>query len=73
MPAVRSLLARVARLEQARAPAESPFERAYGSLEAFAAGVQTDVVAGVLDPRDGPDLLAAVQGWHQDAVWEVWH
>ena len=70
MPAVRSLLARVARLEQAPAPA-SPFVLWYGSLEAFAASAQTEMDAGTLDQRDGPDLLAAVQRWHQDAVWEV--
>jgi hypothetical protein len=69
---VRSLLARVARLEQARAPVESPFERTFGSLAAFAAAAREDIAAGNLDARDGPDVLAAVRGWHENRVWDVW-
>jgi hypothetical protein len=72
VPAVRSLLARVARLEQARAPVVTPFERAFGSLDRFAAKVRADMAAGTLDPRDGPDVIAAIRQWHDDWVWEVW-
>lgn len=53
MPAVRALLSRVARLEQARVPPVSPFERDYGSVNAFAASVQADIEAGVIDPGTG--------------------
>lgn len=73
MRAVRSLLARVTRLEQARAPVVSPFEHAFGSLEAFAAAARADMEAGTLDPGDGPDVLGAVRGWHEDRLWDVWH
>lgn len=72
MPAVRPLLARVARLEQTKAPAVTPFQRTYGSLEAFAASAQASMDAGTLDPRDGRDIVQAVRGWHADRVWEVW-
>lgn len=49
MVAPRSLLSRVARLEQARAPTRSPFAIAFGSFEAFAAECETDMDAGKLD------------------------
>lgn len=72
MAGVRSLLARVARLEQVKAPAMSPFERDYGSVEAFAAFAQGQMDAGTLDRRDGPHILAAVRRWHDDRVWDLW-
>ena len=68
MAAVRALLARVTRLEQSEAPAASPF----GSFEAWAASAQADIDAGLLDPRDGPVLIAAVERWHTDEVWGLW-
>jgi hypothetical protein len=72
MPAVRTLLARVSRLEQARVPPVSPFQRDYGSLEAFEAAAQGMINAGDLDPRDGPMLLSSIRRWHSDEVWGLW-
>lgn len=72
MPAVRSLLARVARLKQAREPVESPFERAYGSLDVFEAEGQSAMELSALDRRDGACVIAAVRGWHEDRLWDVW-
>lgn len=72
MTRVRSLLARVGKLEQAKAPALSPFERDYGSVDAFAAAARADMDTGTLDPRDGPAVIAAVRRWHNDRVWDVW-
>lgn len=71
MPAVRSLLARVARLEHAKEPAVSPFERTYGSLEGFAASAEAGVDAGALDRRDGACMVGAVRRWHADRAWGV--
>lgn len=50
----------------------TPFERAFGSLGAFEAKAGEDMAAGVIDPRDGRDVLAAVRGWHADRLWDVW-
>lgn len=72
MVTVRTLLARVARLERADAPAVSPFEKGYGSVEAFAGSVRAGIDGGYLDSRDGPVVLAAVRRWHNDRVWDVW-
>lgn len=66
--AVRGLLARVARLEQARIPT-SPFERWYGSLEAFTDGARAGIAAGIYDPRDMPVVIASVERWHRDGAW----
>lgn len=62
------MLARVQRLEQARAPL-SPFERDYGSLDVWEAECQAGIDAGLLDPRDVPIVVMAVQRWHRDGVW----
>lgn len=72
MPAVRALLARVTRLEAAKAPPVSPFEAAYGSVDAFAAAAQAMIDSDVLDHRDGPVVLASIRGWHFDEVWSLW-
>lgn len=69
MTSVRSLLTRVAKLEAARVTPKSPFEVAYGSLDAFADKVTADIGAGKLDRVDGPLLLQAVRKWHFDALW----
>jgi hypothetical protein len=66
------MLSRVRRLERGRAPALSPFESLYGSLEAFAADVWADVDAGLLDGRDMEVVLLAVTRWHEDGVWGRW-
>lgn len=70
MPSVRSLLTRVAKLEQSRAASRSPVELAYGSVDAFADKVNADIGANKLDPVDGPLLLNAVRRWHRDGVWQ---
>ena len=62
------MLARVQRLEQARAPV-SPFERDYGSLCAWETDCQAGIDAGLLDPRDVAIVVMAVQRWHRDGVW----
>lgn len=70
MSNVRALLIRVAKLEAARVTPKSPFEVAFGSLDAVAATVKADVAAGKLDRMDGPLLLQAVLKWHWDHVWQ---
>jgi len=71
MSGVRSMLARVRRLETARTVI-SPFVRAFGSLDAFENAAQAGVDAGTLDRRDMADVVACVQRWHRDAVWSIW-
>ena len=70
--AVRSMLARVAKLEAARVAPRSPFEVAYGSMDAFAEQVQGDVEAGKLDAIDMAGVVAALHRWHRDRVWAGW-
>ena len=69
MSNVRALLTRVAKLEAARVTPKSPFQVAFGSLDAFADKVNTDVDARKLDRVDGPLLLQAVRKWHRDKLW----
>ena len=69
MSNVRSLLTRVAKLEAARVTPRSPFEVAFGSLDAFADKVNADIAAGKLDSRDVPLVLNAVRNWHRDRLW----
>lgn len=65
---IRAMLARVQRLEQARS-ASSPFELAFGSLDAWTAECQAGIDAGLLDARDMPVVILAVQRWHRDGAW----
>ncbi len=60
MSAVRSMLARVQRLEQERA---SPLLRLIGTPEQFAAKVQAGVEAGVYDRRDMEQVVPGVLSW----------
>lgn len=69
---VHAMLARVARLEQARIAPRSPFEVYYGSMNAFTDKVQVDVAAGKLDGIDMAMVLAALHRWHRDQVWSGW-
>jgi hypothetical protein len=62
------MLARVQRLEQARSPT-SPFERAFGSLDAWEGGCQSGIDAGLLDSRDMPVVMMAVRRWHREGAW----
>lgn len=66
--AVRSLLARVARMEQARIPT-SPIERWYGSLEAFSERARAGIAAGTYDATDMPVVIMSVERWHRDGAW----
>lgn len=72
MTSVRALLTRVAKLEAARVAPQSPFEAAFGSLDAFGERVNADIGAGKLDRLDGPLLLQAVLKWHRDGVFGAW-
>lgn len=65
MSSARTLLARVARLEYARAPKLSRIARAFGSFEAFAEQVRRDMEAGALD-RDFP--LAELERWEREKL-----
>lgn len=69
---VRSMLARVSRLEVADGPVQSPFERTYGSVEGFCSMARAAMDAGMLDRRDGVVLLAVIRHWHADRVWDLW-
>jgi hypothetical protein len=66
--AVRSLLSRVAKLEQARSPA-SPIELWFGSLGAFSDDLRAGIAAGVYDPTDMPVVIAGVERWHHEGAW----
>ncbi len=66
------MLARVGRLERTDAPAVSPFERQYGSLDDMAAAWRAMMGAGTLDRRDGEVLIAIVFRWHRDRCWDLW-
>ena len=72
MSNVRSLLTRVAKLEAARVTPRSPFEVAFGSLDAFADKVNADIGADKLDKVDGPKVLQAVLRWHRDGAFGQW-
>ena len=72
MARVRTMLARVRRLEVTDAPAVSPFEREYGSLENLAQAWRAMMDAGILDRRDGEALITIVFRWHTDRVWDMW-
>jgi hypothetical protein len=72
MTSLRALLARVARLQQARVAPRSLFEREYGSFDAFDAfeeGARAAMAAGVLDTRDMPAILNAIRRWHVEGLW----
>jgi hypothetical protein len=72
MSAVRSLFARVQRLEQARIAFRSSFEAAYGSFNAFAAATQAGIDAGQFDSREMLVVLNCIRRWHDDRVWRLW-
>ena len=61
------MLTRVKRLEAARA-VSSPFQRWFGSLDAFTDDAWAGVDAGTYDPRDMPVVIASIERWHRD-VW----
>ena len=54
------MLARVQRLEQARA---SPWDRLIGPIEVFEAEIYEGITLGKFDPTDMPEVLASVRRW----------
>lgn len=66
MPSVRTLLARVQRLEAARTAPASPIVQYYGSVEGYAKSC-----AG-LDQQDMQFVIAALHRWERDGVWNQW-
>lgn len=67
MSGVRGMLARVAKLEAARQAPVSPFVALYGSVDGFAADAEG------LDRTDLPQVIAALDRWERDRVWENRH
>ncbi|WP_182466864.1 hypothetical protein [Sphingomonas gilva] len=47
----------------------SPFQRWFGSADAFCDEVWAGIDAGTYDPRDMPVVIASVERWHRDGVW----
>lgn len=72
MSNVRALLARVAKLEAARAAPQSPIELTYGSFGAFEDQTLSLIEAGKLDRGDMLAVLTALRRWHADRVWAGW-
>ena len=70
--AVRSLLARVQRIEAERAPVVSPFVRAYGSFDAFADDCEDGIANGELDRADMTTVLHCLRRWEHDDTWGSW-
>lgn len=68
MAGVRAMLSRVQRLERAGSPV-SPFERHWGSLEAWEAFSAERVAAGALDRADMAIVVVAVRRWHRDGLF----
>lgn len=60
MASPRALLARVAKLEQAKA---SVLVRLIGSIEQFEADTLAGMASGTFDRRDMPIVLASVRRW----------
>lgn len=65
---VRSLIARVQRLEQSVAPPKT----AFGDLEVWEAEAQEGIDAGKLCPLDAPIVLRCIRRWSDDGVWGLW-
>lgn len=72
MAGVRSMLARVRRIEAVRAPVRSPISRDYGSFDAFAAECDAMMAAGKLDRHDFPVILYCLRKWETDGIWGMW-
>jgi hypothetical protein len=69
---VRSMLARVQRLEEARVAPRSLFEAAWGSLDAFEADTRVGIDAGELCGVDMPIIIDCIKRWHKDGVFDSW-
>ena len=72
MSNVRALLARVAKLEAARAAPQSPIESSFGSFGAFEDQTLSLIDEGKLDRGDMLAVLTALRRWHADRVWGGW-
>ena len=72
MSNVRGMLARVAKLEAARAAPRSPIEVAYGSFRAFEDQTLSLIEEGQLDGQDVPVVLECLGRWHRDHLWSGW-
>ena len=70
MPALRTMFARVQRLEKARCAPRSPFEVAYGSLEAWEADARAGIVDGRSDPVDMAVVITSIRRWHAEGLWQ---
>jgi hypothetical protein len=68
MASVRSLLARVVRLETQYKKPRSPIEIAYGSFDIFVGRVQADIVQGKLDTVEMPLVLRSLRRWHTEPM-----
>jgi hypothetical protein len=66
---VRSMLGRVAKLEQGRTAALSPIALAFGSFDAFATWAEERIAAGELDPLDFPIIVTCLRRWEVDGTW----
>ena len=67
MAGVRALAERVRRLEQARV---SPWARAFGTPEQLEAEAQAGIDAGIYDRLDMPAVVASVQRWMREGLWQ---
>ncbi|AZQ66055.1 hypothetical protein EF888_02295 [Silicimonas algicola] len=74
MGSARALLARVARLEDARRPRLSRIARAYGSFDAFEARIRVEAEAGGLDRIDwlgekgDGGVLRCLRRWEEEGL-----
>jgi hypothetical protein len=66
---IRALAKRVQQLEEARRVPLSPFQIAFGSIEAWEAYVAAGVMDGVLDGREMPVVILSVRLWHKNQCW----
>ncbi len=69
MAGVRSMLARVKRIEAARAPAVSPIALAFGSFDGFTAWAGEQMAARTLCPVDFPVVILCLDRWERDGTW----
>jgi hypothetical protein len=60
------------RVDTRDAPALSPFERDYGSLDNLASAWRAMMDAGTLDRFDGQALITIVVRWHTERAWDLW-
>lgn len=65
------MLARVARLEAARAPVVSHIVRAFGSFEAFNDECEDGIAAGRLD-GEFRVIASCLARWERDGTWGTW-